>query len=59
MDFILGLPKTPRNHNAVWVIVDRIIKIAHFIPVKVDFKFGTLNCLTKIGFATYMGYLVA
>ena len=34
MDFIVGLPKTPHGHDSIWVIVDRLTKTAHFIPVK-------------------------
>jgi transposase InsO family protein len=33
MDFIVGLPLTPRKHDSIWVIVDRLTKTAHFIPV--------------------------
>jgi hypothetical protein len=33
MDFIVGLPPTVKNHNSIWVIVDRLTKSAHFIPV--------------------------
>jgi hypothetical protein len=33
MDFIVGLPLTPRQHDSIWVIVDRLTKTAHFIPV--------------------------
>jgi hypothetical protein len=33
MDFIVVLPLTPRKHDSIWVIVDRLTKIAHFIPV--------------------------
>ena len=29
MDFVTHLPRTPRRHNAVWVIVDRLTKSAH------------------------------
>ncbi|KAK8610099.1 hypothetical protein V6N13_026643 [Hibiscus sabdariffa] len=33
MDFLSGLPFTPRKNDVVWVIVDRFTKSAHFIPV--------------------------
>jgi hypothetical protein len=33
MDFIVGLPNTSRHHDSIWVIVDRLTKVAHFIPV--------------------------
>jgi transposase InsO family protein len=34
MDFITGLPKSNRWNDSIWVIVDRLTKVAHFIPVK-------------------------
>jgi hypothetical protein len=33
MDFINGLPRTPSGNNSIWVFVDRLTKVAHFIPV--------------------------
>ncbi|KAK8930760.1 hypothetical protein KSP39_PZI016487 [Platanthera zijinensis] len=38
MDFITGLPGSPRGHDAVWVIVDRLTKCAHFVPFKIDYS---------------------
>ena len=34
MDFIDGLPRTRKGNEAIWVIVDRLTKTAHFFPVK-------------------------
>jgi len=36
MDFIIGLPKTSKGFDSIWVIVDRLTKLAHFLPVKTD-----------------------
>jgi hypothetical protein len=33
MDFIVGLPCTSCGYDSIWVIVDRLTKSAHFIPV--------------------------
>ncbi|KAJ9539506.1 LOW QUALITY PROTEIN: hypothetical protein OSB04_032239 [Centaurea solstitialis] len=33
MDLITKLPRTPRNVDAIWVIVDRLTKSAHFIAI--------------------------
>jgi hypothetical protein len=38
MDFITGLPRTQKGYDAIWVIVDRLTKVAHFIPVKITYK---------------------
>jgi hypothetical protein len=33
MDFIVGLPNTSQHHDSIWVIVDRLTKVAHFLLV--------------------------
>ena len=38
MDFIVGLPKTPNGHDSIWVIIDGLTKVAHFIPVRTNYK---------------------
>ena len=38
MDFVVGLPKTLGKFDSIWVIVDRLTKFAHFIPVKVTYN---------------------
>jgi hypothetical protein len=37
MDFIVGLPRTQAGYDLIWVIVDRLTKAAHFIPVKTTY----------------------
>ena len=34
MEFVDGLPRLRRGNTSIWVIVDRLTKSAHFIPVK-------------------------
>jgi hypothetical protein len=38
MDFITGLPRSDRGHDSIWVVIDRLTKVAHFIPVKTVFN---------------------
>ena len=37
MDFVTHFPRTPRRHDAVWVIVDRLTKSSHFLAVRMTF----------------------
>ncbi|CAN4106291.1 unnamed protein product [Withania somnifera] len=37
MDFITGLPRSFRKFDSIWVIVDRLTKSAHFLPVKTNY----------------------
>jgi hypothetical protein len=38
MDFITGFPKTVKQHDAIRVVVDKLSKTTHFIPIKSTFK---------------------
>jgi transposase InsO family protein len=38
MDFIVGLPNTSWHHDSIWVIVDRLTKTSHFLPVHTTHK---------------------
>ena len=42
MDFVCGLPRTRLGHDAVWVIVDRLTKSAHFLPIKMTYSLERL-----------------
>jgi hypothetical protein len=38
MDFIIGFPKKNKQHDAIMVVVDKLNKETHFIPIKSNFK---------------------
>jgi hypothetical protein len=38
MNFIVGLPRTQAGYDSIWVIVDRLTKVVHFIPVKTTYS---------------------
>ncbi|GKE64851.1 putative reverse transcriptase domain-containing protein, partial [Tanacetum coccineum] len=42
MDFITKLPRTSSRHDTIWVIVDRLTKSAHFLPMREDYKMDRL-----------------
>jgi len=51
MDFIVGLPRTQSGYDSIWVIVDRLTKVAHFIPAKESYRGAQLAEL-------YMSWIV-
>ncbi|KAD3640201.1 hypothetical protein E3N88_29424 [Mikania micrantha] len=38
MDFITKLPRTSSEHDSIWVIIDRLTKSAHFLPIRETYK---------------------
>jgi hypothetical protein len=62
MDFIVGLPRTPKGHDSIWVIVDRLTKVAHFIAMRTDYRVEKLadlyieHILRLHGAPTSIGY---
>ncbi|XP_071704784.1 uncharacterized protein [Rutidosis leptorrhynchoides] len=43
MDFICDLPKTVKRHDAIWVVIDRFTKSAHFLPIRMDYSVSKLS----------------
>jgi hypothetical protein len=42
MDFIIGLPHTSIGYDSIWVIMDRLTKVAHFFPVRTTYTSAKL-----------------
>ncbi|GKA24376.1 reverse transcriptase domain-containing protein [Tanacetum coccineum] len=42
MDFVTKFPRTSSGHDTIWVIVDRLTKSAHFLPMREDYKMDIL-----------------
>ena len=38
MDFVFKLPPTVQRHDGIWVVVNRLTKSAHFIPIHEKFS---------------------
>src|SRR5207244_11998448 len=41
MDFIVGLTRTKKGYDSIWVVIDRLTKTAHFIPVRTRYSILT------------------
>ena len=50
MDFIIGLPRATQGYDSIWVIIDRLTKSTHFLPVRTIYlaKQYAERYLTKI-----------
>ncbi|KAF8066152.1 hypothetical protein N665_1157s0002 [Sinapis alba] len=58
MDFITGLPTGPgRLNNTIWVIVDRLTKVTHLFPMKIQIKLKFWPSCTSTKSLDYMVYL--
>nr|GEY63483.1 putative nucleotidyltransferase, ribonuclease H [Tanacetum cinerariifolium] len=42
MDFVTGLPTTQKRHDAIWVVVDRLTKSTHFLPIRKNYSISKL-----------------
>ena len=42
MDFVIGLRRSKNGYDSIWVIVDRLTKSAHFLPVKATYPVAKL-----------------
>ena len=42
MDFVSGFPLTQQKHDSIWVIVDKLTKLTHFISVRMDYSLDRL-----------------
>ena len=56
MDFVVGLPKSLQGYDFVWVIIDRVTKLAHFLRVKVNYPLNKLAQLYIQEIVCYMGF---
>ncbi|XP_073119784.1 uncharacterized protein [Henckelia pumila] len=59
MNFVVGLPRMVRNLNSIWVIVDRLTKLAHFLPVRTTYPMAQYSKLYIRGIARVHGIPVS
>jgi len=42
MNFVVGLPRTIQKFDSIWVIVDRLTKFGHFLPINIRYSLEKL-----------------
>ena len=42
MDFVVGLPRAQGGYDTIWVIVDRLTKLAHFLAIRNNYSLNQL-----------------
>ena len=57
--FLVGLPRTRANPDAIWVIVDRLTKSVHFLPISEKYTMERLVKLYMNEIMTRHGVLVS
>ena len=58
MNFTTGLPHISKGYDSIWVIMDRLTKVAHFIPVKTTYKGSQLAELYMARIVCLHGYQI-
>lgn len=50
MDFLIGLPKTLRKIDSIWVAFERLTKLVYFIFIIVDYNVNMFkkNCVNEL-----------
>ena len=59
MDFIMVLSRTASGKDVIWIIIDRLTKTIHFIPIKISFLLDRLVRLYMNEIVSRYGMLVS
>nr|GEX81395.1 putative reverse transcriptase domain-containing protein [Tanacetum cinerariifolium] len=59
MGFVTKLPRTSSGHDTIWVIVDRLTKSTHFLPMREDYKMDRLARLYLTEIVSRHGVLIS